>query len=57
MQNRPKRFLVETEGEGENHLEIEGAEIRAPVPGCFSSEECRSKFGESFGTENNAGES
>ena len=42
MQNRPKRFLVETDGEGENHLEAEGAEIRAPVP-----EECRSKFGES----------
>ena len=57
MQNRPKRFLVETDGEGENHLETEGAELRAPVPGCFSSEECRSKFGESFGTENNAGES
>ena len=49
--------ILYTEGEGENHLETEGAEIRAPVPGCFSSEECRSKFGESFGTGHNAGES
>ena len=51
------RDILYTGGEGENHLETEGAEIRAPKPGCFSSEECRSKFGESFGTGHNAGES
>ena len=43
-------YLVETEGDGENHVDTEGEELQAPVPGCFSSEECRSKFGQFFGT-------
>ena len=55
VQNNPKRYLVETEGEGENPLETDEAGLQAP--GCFSSEECRSKFGQFFGTGHNAGES
>ena len=50
-------YLVETEGDGENHVDTEGEELQAPVPGCFSSEECRSKFGQFFGTGPNDGES
>ena len=48
VQNNPiKYYLVETE------TETKRAVLQAP--GCFSAEDCRSKFGQVFGVEDNAG--